>query len=71
MYSLKEFSNKLKKTAEMIDDLIGVNLNLPTTNENSKTANKIIKHTKKNIWTPARRKAQARRMKTLWKTGKL
>ena len=48
--TLKELSLKLRKAADMLDDLVGINLNLPTKNETTKTAKEIVKKLRKNPW---------------------
>ncbi len=58
--NLKEVAAKLRKTADMIEELIGLNLNIPTKNENGKTAKKIKRLIKKrkNPWENPKYKAK-------------
>lgn len=49
--TLKELSAKLRKVADSLDELVGINLDKPTKNETNKTAKKIIK---KLHWTQTR-----------------
>lgn len=49
MNEIKELASKLRKTADMLDELLGVY----THNETPKTAKKIVKKLRKNPWDNA------------------
>ena len=52
--NLKEIANRLRKAADVLDDLVGLNLNKPTKNETKEVAKKIVKKykTRKKLhWT--------------------
>ena len=49
--TLKELSGKLRKIADSLDELVGVNLSLSTKNETKVTGKKILKSLKKRKYT--------------------
>lgn len=58
--NLKEVATKLRKAADMLEELIGLNLNIRTKNENGKTAKKIKRLIKKrkNPWNNPKYRAK-------------
>jgi len=65
--TIKELSTKLRKAADLLDDLVGVNLDKPTKNETVKTSYKIRK---KLHWTQMS-KNKAKVKKILYKANKI
>jgi len=51
--NLKEIANRLRKAADVLDELVGLNLNKPTKHETKAIAEKIVKKAKKKKlhWT--------------------
>jgi hypothetical protein len=48
--TLKELAKRLRNAADMLDDLVGINIDRPTKNESKQTAEKILKKTKRVAW---------------------